>query len=185
MKTRHFILFGLIAIAFTACNLSGTVNNTPKIIFVTNPITNKTDTLNSYYTDASGVYRMDTIQVGDTVNFHILLYGYSNNLTSYTITLNDTASTGILLPGINSLDSIFSTTSSNYSDGKFVFKSKISSLYFPFRYIAKKATTTATISLMLSSDADFTGSNSVSGSNSISFVLRTPIVQAKQTSVLQ
>ncbi|MDR3652468.1 MAG: hypothetical protein P4L34_05800 [Paludibacter sp.] len=174
MKARLFILLGLIALAFTACDLGGSVNNTPIIYFVTNPINNNTDTLYKYITDQSGVYRMDTVSVGDTVNFHMLLYGYSNNLTSYYVTVSDTTCAKILLPPTSSLDSVFLSSSSNYSNGKFVFKNKITSLYFPFKYVVKKVSNDEKITFVINSDANF---NSIGGGgNSFSFILQTPII---------
>jgi len=179
MKNRIYILLGIIAIAFCSCNISSTTNNTPEILFVTNPFINKTDTLSNYNTDESGVYRMDTIQVGDTVTFRMLLYGYSNNLSVFNVIPSDTSATKIILPSSISLDSVFVSAGSDYSNGKFLFKSKISNLYFPFRYVAKKVTKDAKLTFYLSSDATF-GSSSSFGNNSASFVLKTPVKIKKQ-----
>jgi hypothetical protein len=178
MKTRLYILLGIIAIAFTSCELNSSSNNSPEILFVTSPFVNKTDSLNSYLTD-DGIYHMDTINVGDTVTFRILLYGFANNLSSYNILQSDTSSTKIILPTVNSLDSIFTSTSSDYSNGKFTFKNKISSLYFPFKYVAKKVSNDAKLTFHLSSDANF-NSTSELGSNTVSFILETPIKLPKQ-----
>jgi len=173
MKIHFFILLGLVAIAFTACDINGSQNNSPEILFVTRPFINKSDTLNSYLGD-DGVYHMDTIHVGDTVTFRLLFYGFTNNLTSCNIIQSDTSSTKIVLPSVGSLDSVFLSSVSNYSEGKFAFKNKISSLYFPFRYVAKKASTTAEITFYLSSDANFSNTNNI-GANSVSTKVVTPI----------
>jgi|ERR1035437_461033 hypothetical protein len=173
MKTRLTILFCLVVIAFTSCNLNGSSNTTPSILFVTSPFVSKTDSLNAILTD-DGTYRLDTINVGDTVTFRILLYGYSNNLTSFNINQSDTSSTKLLLPTVTSLDSVFLSAASDYSKGKFIFKSKITSLYFPFKYVARKVTNDAKISFYLSSDANFDNTSSL-GNNSVSFILKTPI----------
>ena len=184
MKNRIYILLGIVAIAFSSCNISSTSNKTPDILFVTNPFKNKTDTLNNYNTDVSGVYRMDTIQVGDTVTFRLLLYGYANNLSSYNVILSDTTSTKLLFPATNSLDSVFLASASNYSIGKFIFKNKITSLYFPFRYVAKKVSADAKISFILVSDANFNTSGSM-GSSSASFVLKTPVKLRKAVTLVK
>ena len=184
MKTRLFILLGLIALAVTSCNISGSSNTTPEIYFVTNPFVNKTDTLNRYRTDDPAVFLMDTIQVGDTVTFRLLLYGYANNLSTYNVILSDTTSTKLLLPTTNSLDSVFLASASNYSIGKFIFKNKITSLYFPFRYVAKKVSTDAKISFILISDANFNNSSSM-GSSSASFVLKTPVKLRKVVTLVK
>jgi len=173
MKTQLIILFALIAIAFSSCNLNGSSNYTPQILFVNNPFTNKSDTLSSYLTD-DGVYHLDTITVGDTVTFRILLYGYTNNLVSFNIVQSDTSSTKILLPPKTSLDSVFLSTSSNYLIGNFIFKTKLSSLYMPIKYVAKKANNDAKLSFYLSSDANFNNTGSL-GNNSVSFIFSTPI----------
>ena len=176
MKNRIYILLGIIAIAFSSCNLNSSSNNTPEILFVASPFVTKTDSLSSYLTD-DGVYHMDTINVGDTVTFRLLLYGYANNLSVYNIIQSDTTSTKLILPATYSMDSIFTSTSS-YSKGIFIFKNKISSLYFPFRYVAKKASNDAKLTFNLSSDANFSAMGGL-GNNTVSFVLQTPIKTPK------
>ena len=178
MKTRLILFFALIAIIFSSCNLNGSSNYTPQILFVNSPFTNKLDTLSSSLGD-DGIYHMDTISVGDTVTFRIYLYGYTNNLVSFNIVQSDTSSTKILLPPVISLDSIFLSTNSNYSTGNFIFKSKITNLYLPFKYVAKKANSVAKLSFYLSSDATFDNSGSI-GYNNVSVVLSTPIKLPKQ-----
>jgi len=125
---------------------------------------------------------MDTIQVGDTVTFRLLLYGYANNLSSYNVIVSDTSSTKLLLPTTTSLDSVFLATASEYSKGKFIFKNKITSLYFPFRYIAKKVSADAKISFSLVSDANFSSSM---GSSSVSFILKTPVKLRKVVALVK
>ena len=174
MKTQLFILFGLIAFAFTACDMNGSTNTSPEILYVINPVANKTDSLNKYYTDVANEYRLDTIHVGDTVTFRMLFYGFTNNLTTCNIVQSDTTATKIIFPSVTSLDSIFLSSASNYSQGKFTFKNKISSLYFPFKYVARKPSTNAKITFYLSSDANFTSTNSL-GANSVTTSLVTPI----------
>ena len=182
MKTRLFILLGLIAIAVTSCNISSSSNTSPEIYFVTSPFVNKIDTLNRYRTDDPAVFLMDTIQVGDTVTFRLLLYGYANNLSSYNVMVSDTSSTKLLLPTPSSLDSVFLAAASDYTNGKFIFKNKITSLYFPFRYIAKKVSADAKISFNLVSDANFSSSM---GSSSVSFVLKTPVKLRKVVALVK
>ena len=174
MKIRFIIFLGIIAMAMASCDVNGSSNSTPDILFVTIPIVNKTDTLNGYSTDDASVKRLDTIQVGDTVTFRILFWGFSNNLSICDIIQSDTSAAKFLFPADISLDSVFISSASDYANGKFVFKNKVQSLYFPFKYVAKKASTDARISFFLSSDADFSSSSSL-GNNSFSFILKTPI----------
>jgi len=178
MKTKNLILFGLLAIALTACNLNGSVNNTPEIIFITKPIANNVDSLGTFLTDQGGVYQMDTINVGDTVSFHILLYGFSNNLTSLYLVQSDTTTVKFLIPPKASLDSVFSTSDSDYANGKFIFKNNITSLYFPFKLVAKKASKEVKFMMTLKSDADFS-KTTVLATSSAQVTLITPIVLPK------
>lgn len=172
MKTRLLILIGFIVTIFSACNLNSSSNYTPEIYVYTSHV-NKTDTLNIYLTDEGGVFRLDTINVGDTVVFRMFFNGLTNNLTSFYLTQSDTTVAKILLPAVVSMDSIFSKPLSGYNTGKFIFLPDKKQVYFPVRYIAMKPTTSATLSFSLVSDAVF--ENSV-GSNSVSFKLKTPIV---------
>ena len=184
MRKYIYGIIALISIAFTACDLNGSTNNTPQILFVTNPRLNANDSLNMYLTDVAGTYRMDSISVGDTVSFRILLNGYSNHLTSCFITRSDTASAKMIFPDKNSMDSVFVSTTSDYSYGKFIFKETILNLYFPFKYVARKENADAKISFTLTSDAIFEGGLSMGGSNSVSFVLKTPIRKAKPAPIV-
>ncbi|MEI6554865.1 MAG: hypothetical protein WCL70_04705 [Paludibacter sp.] len=176
MKTFIFIGLLLISVVFTACDLTGSSNTTPQILFLDKPRLNTKDSLLVKYTD--GVYVLDSICVGDTVTFEVGLNGFTNNLKSYNLNLSDTTSTKLLLPNKISLDSIFSTTLSNYSIGKFVFKTGIYQVYFPFSYLARKETNEAKITFILMSDAVFNG-NGFDGSNYTSFTIKTPIKKTK------
>ena len=174
MKTKISLLIILIGAILSSCNLEGESNFTPEVIFYklpTNTTTN--DTLNIYYTDIANVYRLDTIAVGDTVSFQMFMTGYYNNLTAFYITESSDSISKIILPSKSSMDSIFSS-SSNYSTGKFFMSKTSTELYFPFKYIARKATNEGKITFTVVSDAKF--EDSFVGSNTASFTLKTPIV---------
>jgi hypothetical protein len=175
MKTRFFIILSFLSIVFTACNLTNESNYTPYMSFYKSPIVNGTDTLGIYYTDESNVYRLDTITVGDTVSFQMYYNSYSNNLLSVYLTQSADSVSRIILPRKTVLDSIFLSTS-DYSKGKFLMGGTSSSLYFPFKYVAEKASLEAGLTLSVVSDANF---KDASGSNSVSIVLKTPIVAKK------
>lgn len=172
MKTPLLILFAVISIAFTACDLNGSSNFTPEMRLYPSHIS-KSDTLNMYLTDESGVLRMDTINVGDTVVIRMYLNGSTNNLTSFYLAQSDTSEATILLPVAASMDSIFSKSQSDYDRGKFIFLPKKVFIYFPIRYVARKPSNTATLQFSLASDANF--ENGI-GNNSIVLKLKTPIV---------
>lgn len=178
MKTRLFLFLLLMAFTFVGCNLTSSSESTP-VIVVANPTSNRVDTLNSYLTDQAGVYRLDTINVGDTITFRIVFYGYSNNLVSCNVTQSDSTSTKLLFPAKASLDSVFVSATSDYSIGKFIFKNKTSTLYLPFKYVAKKASKDAKITFSVVSDANFSNLDS-QGTNYATYVLNTPIKLPKQ-----
>jgi len=153
MKTRIIIALGLIILTLSACELNSVSNYKPDILFVQNPITSKGDTLKLLYTDQAGVYKLDTIQVGDTVNFRMFINAYSNKIRTFFITQSADSVTQILLPSVNSMDSAF-LSSSNYSQGKFYLKIDANTLYFPIKYIAIKPSNTAKMILSVTSDAN-------------------------------
>ena len=183
MKPHLILIFLLVCCVFSACDLTGNSNATPQISFYKIPQLNTKDSLNIRYTADAGVWKLDTISVGDTVTFRIMLDGFSNNLTTFYLTCSDTTSTKLILPSKTSMDSLFNTAYSNFNDGKFIFKSGIKNLYFPFRYIATKENNDARISFSLSSDAKFDGGMNV-GSNMSSFTLKTPIKSKKTAALL-
>jgi hypothetical protein len=175
MKTKYFALLGLFVIFLTACDMSNSSNYTPQISILTSHI-NKTDTLNLYYTDQGGILRLDTINVGDTIVFRMDLNGITNNLTAFNFTTTDTTTAKVIFPVKLSMDSLFVKEQSDYVNGKFVFQPKKVRVYFPVRYVAKKATITSTIQISLSSDAVLNGNLQ---SNQVSMTVKTPIKEKK------
>ena len=171
MKTKILIFLGLIVVAFSACDLTGESNYRPDIQFVQNPITTKGDTLSIFYTDVSNTYRLDTIHVGDTINFKVYVNAYGNKLKGYYMAQSADSTTRILLPNKNTMDSIFSAAS-NYSLGTFLMKNDANTLYFPFQYVALKPSLETKLALSVTSDANFEY-------NQNSFILKTPIVARK------
>jgi hypothetical protein len=172
MKTKIFLFLAAIVAILSSCDLEGTNNRTPQIDFFCINMTTP-DTLAFYRTDESGVYRLDTVQQGDTLFFGIAFYGFYNNLISFQLTQSDTTVTQILLPTVNSMDSIFVNSVSDYPKGKFIFKNNVNNAYMPLRYIAKEASNNVKLTFTLISDAQL---DSFYGSNSFSFSLKTPIV---------
>lgn len=169
MKTALFAISFFMLVAFASCNLSGSSNFTPEL-FVNLSHINKSDTLYIYPTD-EGVYRSDTLFTGDTIVMRMYLDGKANNLTDFYLTQSDTSTAKIILPVKLSLDSIFSAKS-DYGKGKFVFLPEEVFVYFPVRYVAKKASKDALLQFTLSSDAKF--ENEI-GSNTVTIKLKTPI----------
>ncbi len=171
MKTKIILLLAIISIAFTACNLEGESNYVPEIFFAKFPTNNLGDSLDIYYTDEAGSYRLDTITVGDTISFQMYITGYENNLTAFYLKESADSVTKIILPSKSSMDSIFLPTS-NYNTGKFFMKGLSTSLYFPFKYVAKEPSNEAKIVFTAVSNSHFEESI---GTNTVSFTLKTPI----------
>jgi len=171
MKTPLFILLGLISLIFASCDLNSESNSEPEIRFFQNPIVNGTDTLDVSYTDESGVFVLDTLTVGDTVSFRMYINGYSNKLKEYYMIESADRVTEILLPSVSSMDSVFLSASSDYPNGKFMLAGTSTSLFFPFKYVAKKASLEAKITFRVESDANFEN-------NTNTIVLKTPIIAA-------
>ncbi len=179
MKSHQIIFLGLLCLAFTACALSGESNSTPQMSLYSSPVANGKDTLKISYAGKDDYdYLMDTISVGDTVQFKFVLNAVSNNLVGFALTRpNDTISTKIILPTESSLNGVFVKASSDYSAGKFMFIAKQSYAYFPFSYVAKATSTNSILKFYLQSDANF--GTSSTGVNYVSFKLKTPIKAKK------
>jgi hypothetical protein len=171
MQIRIFILLSLIIIALSSCDLNSETNYKPVISLLKNPIITGKDTLNVYYTGEADVYKLDTIHVGDTVNIYMYIDGFSNNLSNYYMTQSADTVSKIILPNLSSMDSVFLSTS-DYSKGLFNLKGGSTTLFFPFKYVARKASLEARITFSVVSDAKFEYNQST-------FVLKTPIIQLK------
>ncbi|MEA4850079.1 MAG: hypothetical protein VB126_01315, partial [Paludibacter sp.] len=101
MKTRIFLFFAIIIAVFSSCNLDGSSNYTPEFYF--SPLVNQHgDTLKAYLTD-DGSYRLDTLQVGDTVSIFLVATGYENNLKSFYIKQSADSVSKIILPPVTSM----------------------------------------------------------------------------------
>ena len=160
----------MVGITLSSCDLTGEANYTPQIY----PYISTGDSLSLYYTDIANVFRMDTINVGDTVSFYLQMTGVENNLTAFYLTQSADSAAKIILPDKNSMDSIF-LSSSDYKTGKFFMKGTSTDLFFPFKYIARKQSNEAKLTFTIVSDAKF--NDSYIGTNSSTLTIKTPIVE--------
>ncbi|HOV83328.1 MAG TPA: hypothetical protein PLE52_00730 [Paludibacteraceae bacterium] len=170
MKKQLFILLGCLSILLSSCLKEEDTNSTPTISFLSYPLTNNNDSLKIRI--INGSYVLDTIEVGDTVFFELGFNSYYNNLTSFYLQQSIDSVGKILLPPVENLNTIFSSSLSDYEKGKFIFLSNLSAIYFPFEYVALKRSDEATLNFTLSSDADFKDGY---GYNTVVFKLKTPI----------
>ncbi len=177
-KKSGFMILGFVFSFFfmVSCDLSGDSNYTPQISFVSYPIKQNGDTIHVKTISGSDELLLDTISVGDTVTFKLLLNGFSNNLQSLYLVQSADSVSRVVLPRKTAMDSIF-TSASDYKNGKFYFQSKIGAVFFPFKYVARAVTKEAKFSILVVSDAKF-DNVSMGGGNSASIYFRTPIKAA-------
>lgn len=180
MKAKIFLFITILSalISFNACNLDGEANYTPEILFVKLPFNQHGDTLKAFITD-TGAFKLDTITVGDTISVYLYLTAYQNNLQTFYLKQSADSCTRIEYASKSSMDSIF-TSNSNYTNGQFYFKSDISALYFPFKYVALKQSNEASLTFSVVSDAVFENGMA---SNSSTFTLKTPIRDSVKVAV--
>jgi len=179
MKRHFFFILFFVSVLFTACNMNGSADYTPEIIPVRNAVNQNKDSMYMHYTDKGGVYRLDTVFVGDTVTFTMGFTGVANNLVSVNIlnSVPDSVAQVVLIGSTSNLEAVFLPTS-DYAKGLFYIKGKSVSLIFPFKYVAKKASTAAMLTFSVESDANFKDSF---GANTATLSLTIPIVEKKDT----
>jgi hypothetical protein len=177
---RHFLfILILMSVVFTACDMTGSADYTPEIIPVRNAVNQNKDSLYMHYTDKGGVYRLDTVHVGDTITFRMAFTGIVNNLVSVGIvnSVPDSIAKVVLLATKAEMDAVFLPTS-DYVKGLFYIKGESITLIFPFQYIAQKATKDAALTFSVQSDANF--KNGL-GENTNTITLNIPIIEKKDS----
>lgn len=174
MKNQFVLLIAILATLLSACNLVGESNFTPDIFLTRLPNNQNGDTIHAYVSD-DGSFKLDTMTVGDTLSFYLTVTGYENHLTAFYIKQSADSVTRTVLPPKNSMDSIFSTNS-DYKSGKFMMDGTMTTLFFPFKYVAMKPSKEAKLSFTVVSDAHF---DNMSGSNTTTLTFKTPIIEKK------
>lgn len=152
MKTNYlkFILFIFITLfAFNSCNLSSDTNYSPSLTFYRKVLLNSDSTLSMSYTD-EGNLKLDSLHLNDTVLISIVGNGFVNNLTDFIFEIKEPSSIKVITP--DSIRAFFSDTS-DFENGKFVFKEKVIGIAFPFQFVAKEISQKTTIHFQLWSDA--------------------------------
>jgi hypothetical protein len=163
-----FVFSGLL---FAACDFESGSNFTPAIYLTEPPLKNGKDSIRVLYTKDAGVYKTDTIFVGDTIFFKIYADGYANNLTALLLKQSENEITKLEYPDTSEFDKFF-LAGSDYAKGEFLTKGDYLSLYFPFYYIALKPGLDARLKISVMSDAKF---DSFIGSNTKTIEIITPI----------
>ena len=178
MKLKIFAIVVVVATILSSCLKDGSDNRTPAISLAS-PISSTGDTLGFYVTDEAGIYRMDTISVGDTVQFAVVATGHYNNIVAFYLTRSDSAAV-IVLPSVDKLDAVFSSKS-DYEAGIFLLDGKGTDLIFPFKYVAVKPSKDMKIKLEVVSDADFSGSGMMGVTNRSDISILTPIISIEES----
>jgi len=110
---------------------------------------------------------MDSVTVGDVVNFKIQIDGGRYDLKDFKIGVSNRDSAEIILPDKSVLDELFSD-SSDYEAGIFYLEDVTKTFYFPFQYQAKLGSGEAFITFE-------TVSNAIEGHNKSKYRLRIPV----------
>jgi plastocyanin len=172
MNFKNILASFLLLFVLIGCSLEGDSNQTPQIALAAYPKIQSGDTLEIKSTNENNVFSVDTIQVGDTISFVLYMLSYHNDLTAFYLTQSEDSSALIVLPDLISMDSVF-MAHSEYENGKFYMNPGFNTMYFPFKYVAKKENSETRIGFRVVSDAVF--ENSIVASNTSAFELITPI----------
>jgi len=175
MKNIRLPFLLIIICVFVSCDLDVGSNYTPTVYMVQAPVKNSKDSVKVYLTPVVGVYRTDTIMVGDSLSFKVFAEGYTNNLTEFYITQSENQVTKLEYPDEDALDKIF-TADSDYAKGEFLVEGKYQSMFFPFYYIALKPSLDAKVRITIVSDAKF---DNFVGSNFKTIEIKTPIKEKR------
>ena len=161
-KTYAAALVALVALLMASCNFENNSQYTPRMAL--SPLTRTCvhedsivrDTLGYRY-DKEGKGVLDTIHVGDTVMFSILLDAQGNMLTGFQ-TKWDTAKLSLAYLAMDSIIYALDTAHCDIEGGKLQFLPGYNQALFPIRYVSRKAAT-ADIEFEVQSDSKFSPSN--------------------------
>ena len=154
MWYKKFIPFVIVILALASCKpedpqFTPQMNFSPFIVYHADSV-QSVDTMLVRYVDDE--YILDTIAIGDTVRYYILLNGVTNELTSFTFATDTNAlhfSFSLTDDFTQALDA-----SSNLTNGVMNFKPGYAAASFITEYIAKK-TGLPKVTLTLSSNSKF------------------------------
>lgn len=141
MKQFSFIL-PLILLSFVSCSRSdGYADYTPAMVVSRYFYVDRADTTGSItdslacrYDETIGYYRLDTALVQDTVSFVMGLYGFANNLESFTMHW-DTTSIRMLSISESMRNEVISSDLSGNDSVQYLFKSGFLAIVLPLTYI--------------------------------------------------
>ena len=173
MKKQFILTLGLVALAMTnvSCDLDSESNHTPDIIPFIPYVINDTDTLKFTYDKDYDLF-LDTICMGDTVQFAFQFGGYYNNITRIEVDCEEAYGRIINLPA-DTLNQVFDANPSDYDDGEYVMSGEYVSVILPFQYYPTQVGDKGEIEIYVESDADFDANKRV-----LEFSI--PVIAAKE-----
>lgn len=175
MKKYLFLFAVATAFFLQSCDLDGGANYTPRIELGNYIINQKGDTLKIKTTNEPNTLLLDTIYIGDTLNFSVVFNAFANNVEAISLKQSADSLTRIQLPPVDSLNKVFSTES-DYKKGIFALKTHASYVHLPFKYIARAKGNEPKLTITVKSDAVF---DNFSGSNTTEVIFKTPIKEAR------
>lgn len=132
-KIKLFLLLVVASMMVSCLDRAG--SDFAPAIGISQILLNRTDTL-SLNVDDKGVYQLDTINVGDTVNYALVFEGYSQDIISIVATLEGTSVSHEFI-----IDDAFKAVLLDESDienGKLYFREGYVRAVIPNYIIAKK-----------------------------------------------
>lgn len=179
MKSCNFkfkkIVFGLILTlslgTFVSCDFKGGSSNyTPSVQLARKPWVSGGDTLTIKL--SNGAFVLDTVHVGDTINFTYYFSAFSNSIKTIKFDHSAEGATSLVWIQKDKLDE-YLTTGTDYSRGLFYLKPDISSFLFSFKYVANLPSKSTELKATVVSDAVFDTGFGASNTTTLSII--TPI----------
>jgi hypothetical protein len=175
MKKYLFLFAVASAFFLQSCDLEGGANYTPRIELGNYIINQHGDTLKIKTTTEPNTLLLDTIYIGDTLNFSVVFNAFANNVVAISLKQSADSLTRIQLPPVDSLNNVFGAES-DYKKGIFMLKTKASFVHLPFKYIARAKGNEPKLTITVKSDAIF---DNFSGSNTAEVIFKTPIKETR------
>lgn len=165
---RNFVWAALclLMLAAASCDLNTKSHHTPLV--QVHSMISGTDTL-SVSSTVDG-YVMDTVRVGDTVQFKVSFYSYENQLTAFSVEC-DEEKTAVEWDMTAEVDSLLRAGASDFEHGLFRVPAGYCYIGFRFRYIPTEAADDLSILFTVDSDSNYPHSD---------LTLRTPVGAAAE-----
>lgn len=154
---KHFLFAAAVAVSvvLASCSLTESSQYSPRVtagtIVCSHADTVWNDTLRAI--PREGIYRIDTIHVGDTVRFPVAVMSYTNHLVRFSV-VYDTLALALQIDSVELLQEGLDMDLSQPERGKLEFKSGYNYAAFPIRYIPLKAGAPE-IQLLVESDSKY------------------------------